>query len=818
MQLFRRCAQTRDLAALARPHLYRHAILRPNRRPFRTSALRRKNPLDDDDNVNVRYWEQYGPRKTDVREVAVQSDEELQQKVEALQTEVKQLRQKLGPDEEFDDFLDEMDVPGPEKDGLEADADEALDEFTVDFKLPRALGVYLRDFNRLVRAVAKDFQDGTLQRRRQQTLWLQYLRCKRSIPNFVEQIPEAAWAVVWESQYTLPSADKDRSKHLWALIDDIHQSGLELSPAQKLIQVERLFVEKDYKHALDLWERYQSELQADEVTSEAFLDLGVRLLVASQQLEAAQHLAMDAAKEADQVKAERLAPLIAGWAGKGDDSSIKVAWSFYLYMREQKGAKITLEDFDQVIMAFLNCQCLNLALAVFRDMMLFGKNSPFDSVAFMRKAKGLHKELQDESGSLADLTNVSLTAMACLPYHFRNRYFFASWMKRLIGMGETEAAVQVLRLMFEHGVQPDAKHINGIVAAYLRDGDGGQRDFAIQVGWSMVKQRLKFVGRRHASVSGQPPLDLDVPDLGLTVPPYISTLLPAATIETFSILLHHYERRDMQATIQRIPDILRRAEIEPNAYFMNHLIYSRLRQGDTKGAWRLFDTQTQTVRPNLESFAALWDCQKATLGWRGIGVSPNFPAPRTLFSHMMSWFAGLPPRAQVEAREEFTMDLYSQVVRCVCLSRDVEGTLVALHALRDAFGAHPDAGTVRLVTIQLARLSEPTVTKRQRRAPFRAASAGQKRLQNVMRLFESVTRKREAAIVAAGRDPEGLEPGESKEEELYRLNVLLRMILRSREAELDKEEKLDRRVEEVAFAMGAGALDMGEPRHSRRQI
>ena len=818
MQLLKRCAAPRNCAAPARL-FYGRLIAQSHRRPLTSSATRRKDPLDDDDSFKVRYWMQTGPRPQDAVEVTEEKEEEVRQKLEKLKGELRQLQSDMGPDAELEELYAGMGMSELAKDAKTAQASEdpgvedISRDLQVNFALPTTLRVYLRDFNKLVGSAAEELSDGSPKRETQRALWLQYLRCKRTVPSFTTQVPDAAWNVLWESQYNLKSGSDERAKHLWALVDDISACGKELLPAQRLIRIERLVAAKNFEQALDLWGREKAELQREPDVSEAFQELGIRILVAADQLEKAQAMALEAVKETGQANAEQLAPLVTAWASKGDDTSLKIAWSLYLYMRQHKGKQITLEDFDRIILCFLDCQKLNLALAVFKDMILCGTGSPFDSGDLIHQSRRLYGKLQKSSNGLADLTSVSLTAIASMPRHLENRYLYASWMKRLIGMGNTQAATQVLQLMFERGFRPDAKHVNGIMGAWLRGEDTYLRDLAIQVGWTMVKERLKFVAQRRA-VALREPVDIELPDPGLLVPPYISRNLPPATIETFSILLHHYERHDMQSTIQQIPAILERAEIQPNAYFMNHLIYARLRQGDTHGAWTIFQQQTRTITPDLESFAALWDCLKAHLGWRGIGTSPNFPLPRTLFSHMMSWHAGLPPRAQAAARREFSPDLYNQVLRCLCLGRDVEGTLVALHALRDTVRGFPDRSTVRMVAVQLARLGEPTKTARQRRARVQESRQGQQKLDDVLKLLESITKRRDAAIRAAGRDPDGLRPEEAAEEGLYRVSILLRMIMRARDPALSSDEALEKRVEMVAFEMGTGGLNMAQPLHS----
>ena len=815
MQQLRLCAALRSRAALARAPL--PLRLAPSlRAPFATFSPRRyaeRDPKSDDDDFVVRHFEQYGPSKTDVLEIKEGEQPALQKEVDQLRQELHDMRELVDPGNELDDLFADIDNP----EGIEDDdafrLDDESQEWGVNFKLPEALRRYINDFNKLTRKVSDDFDRGQLHLELQRALWLQYLRCKRTVPSFIEQVPEETWDVLWQSQH-VPSIDTEgRLEHLKILLDDISKAGLELSPEQKLVKIEHLFASGARKNALDLWNREKRELQNDEDVSREFAELGVRLLVGAGRLEQAQNMALEAVRGTKEVRTESLAPLIAAWAGKADEASIKVAWALYLYMREQKGAAITLEDFDQVIMAFMGCERRNFALAVFKDMILTGKGSPFDSAELARKAQGLYGELRKSSDGLADLNEVSLTALAYMPRNFENRYFYGSWIKRLIGLGEMEAATQVLQLMYERGIRPDARHINGIMGAWLRGDDPKQKDFAIQVGLTMVRERLKFVAQRRAAYYGEP-VELDLPDPGLLVPPYISKNLPPATIETFSILLHHYERLDMQTTVQQLPAILDRAEIAPNAYFMNHLIYAALRRGDVLGAWTTFNAKTTAIAPDLESFAALWDCAKALLSSRGMQPVRGFPAPRTLFARMLGWCAALRPGSARAVRAAFAQSLYDQIVRCLCISRDVEGALVALYALRDTFGFYPEESTVRIVTVQLARLGEEKRDVKLRRARLAESRQSQKRLEDVMRLLKSITERRVRELAAAGRPVESLGPAEAQEEGLYRMAILLRMILRTRDATLADDDALDHRLETVAFEMGAGALSMSPPLHS----
>ena len=103
--------------------------------------------------------------------------------------------------------------------------------------------------------------------------------------------------------------------------------------------------------------------------------------------------------------------------------------------------------------------------------MVTGQDPSNDSTALYKSALGLAGNLHASSINENDVNKVSLSVLKVLPRRFQNRFFYASWMKKLIGMGEVDSAALVIELMYERGVKPDSKHLNGIIAGWLREGN-----------------------------------------------------------------------------------------------------------------------------------------------------------------------------------------------------------------------------------------------------------------------------------------------------------------------------------------------------------
>ena len=699
---------------------------------------------------------------------------------------------------------------------------ESLD---VKSNLPLEHELHLQHLKRYLAEAAVDLSNAVTA----QQLWRSYVLCKQNIPSFFYHIPEGAWDVLWESQYRARGSGTNAEPHLRSLLEDMLHSKKDLSPAQKLVYLESHLLEGHYQEAMRMWEREESSLRSNKDTAVYFEDLGVRIFSSAGEPQRAQDLAFDVLRHREsphigrvvnnrrakvlnkQTRARILTPVIEAWTKKGDETSIKQAWAIYLRLKMLLKSDIMLEDYDVITTCLLDAGRVDLALAVFKDLMLTGQSSGYDSTELYRASLGLINTMTLQSVDMAELMKVSLTALTLLPKRFENKFFYASWMKRLLGMGKIDAAISVLELMLERGVSADPKHLNGIIAALLRTGNVKEKEKGVQLGWAMIQERLEVVKRRRLhSATGQCDETATTNRVIIRRPPHLPRIyVPPATIETFSLLLLHFERRSMLGSVQRLRDSLNAAEIPLNAYFMNHLIYAELRQGKYREAWNMYSRMKNVIRLDLETFAALWDCQKAHLDRSAVRRTEPFPEPRYIFSEMTDWLSKRSTKERSLIREEFSRELYMQVLRCFCLAKDVEGTLVAMCALKDTFQLYPDEDTARMVALQVSRLGEnkaKVIKRRRHRGQVKDADlANVKRVAQMLRILAEERDK----VLQAGNVPrEAMGEKELAEESLHRLSELLRTVLR---ASGSSEEEMEARIEKSAWEMGVGGLRMGDP-------
>ena len=740
--------------------------------------------------------ERFSPEDRQRVKKALEEDEELKAKLEAI-------------DKLEDESEDVSTVPG----GGENRRNE-LKSLRIRLHLPTEKRIYLNNLNSaLEEACTAEVDD-----KARNNLWRWYTRCKQSLPPFLALIPDLAWKVLWESQSHVGLSEKQRATRLRTLSEDAIQGRRVLSPSQKTILVNSLLLEGRAEEALQKWESEEVELRANGDTAQNFEDLGVRVYAAAGDIQKAQDLALGVLSASNPTRGRILIPIIAAWAQRGNEDSLRQAWALYICLKRQLGSKITLKDYDEVTMAFMRIGRTDIALAVFKDMMLSRTPSQYDSVELYRKALGRVAELHTKSVDLTELTRVSMTALTALPRIFQNKFFYASWMKKLLGMGEVDAAASVVELMYQRGVNPDPKHLNGIIAAWLRTGYAMNMEKALKLGNAMIQQRLVLVARRRGAdrrLIGftSESTDLQTTTQELSRPSKPMRNIPPATIETFSILLVHYERRSMQTQIQELQSQLAAAEISPNAYFMNHLLYADLRRGEHRESWKKYQLMSQTVRPDLETYACLWDCEKAHLDKLLYYPTDNFPSPREIFCEMMTRFSQMYKMERKTVLEEFSRDLYDQIIRCMCLANDIEGTIVGLHALHYSFNHYPDQNTVRMVLLQVLRMSEEQMAqkKKNRKQRTRLAKSPQNK-SNMLKLtqvLEMIGQTRADELMAKGIDSQNLDDKRQAAEQLYILTRFLRSIL---ERTPDVSGKsLEDSIERAAWEMGVSGIAMGDP-------
>ena len=791
------------------------------------------------DDVVVHEFEQIGTDKK--TRVAINPKAEIEETAKYLRSKIESLEKELavlkegpfGPNSEFMQsippkerqiLLEALRQARTKEDDGDDDDTTVLDTLIKDLDLeaddvkgdpapqvtlqhPKKQQAYVRNFNLLLKdAVA----DPTPTKAIKAALWQSYQRCRQKVTDFLSMIPARVWDILWQTQTEL--SDSSRTLKVRALCEDMLSQSLPLSAQQLLVYMECLRSEGDLTTAIACWNENRSILGPNAEVAQRFWTLGVHLYSDGDQPQIAQDIAMQCLKHGSFVDPTILGPVIGSWARRGTMDDLKKSWTCYLRMKAELGTAIRSEDYESISTTLLNQGHVAMALAVFKDMAVDQvKREECSSVSAFRNLVGFVGQMQSSAINEHDVSKVSLTALTALPRFLQNKYFFASWLKKLIEHGDIDAAAKVIELMYERGVRPDAKHVNCLVHAWLRSGSAASQEKGLSMAWAMINARVDYVRDRQTSIESEVMIKRP---RRFYVPTFAARPVPRATIETFSILLLHYTRRcqdDLAETLMKT--MTEDAMITPNAYIWNHWLYASLRTKDLQSVWIQYQAMKEQVQPDLQTIACLWDTAKVQWDSSKSAHSNKIPTARKLFREMNDWMSQLPEAERIRAGQQFSRALHDQIIRVFCLSSDLRGTLCALHGLKQLFGEYPDTRTFRIVIVQLARLLPPDPSWRPsgRRGSRRRVSKMVRAMSDVMEVLQIVSDQRTVSLMDQGVDPEELDDAAQKQFQLDNLSDILVVVMKRlghlRRTHVDNEMRMVAKemgvnVDEIDFREG----------------
>jgi hypothetical protein len=786
------------------------------RPPARTRPLQaRQPPVPTLGDPNIHEFEQQGPDASTRRPVHNPLDAEaaaVKAQLDELDRELAVMRQgPFGPNSEFmQSFspdereallkaLEQEGVTPPEAPDLLSDEDieEIIREeegkqpvpsgkptLSVTLSVPVREKIYVKQFNAALKLAQEKDRDTEYF-----ALWKWYLRCQQHVANFSLILPEDVWHFLWKSQ----SSRFYRPKHLTMLGKDMLKAEVALRDKEWLEYIDALQANSDIAAAADAWEAQRVRLGANEDVAELFWMTGVRLYVELGKPWKAQRLAFECYEHTTMFNPEALIMVISAWAKSQAPDAADRTWSCYLklltLLKVREDATTTLNILGRISSALLEAEQRDLALAVFKDMFLLSNETPQDSLSIFQKLRNGASESQSSSKDIVN--QIGLSALISFPKFLLNKFFFAAWIKWLLGDGRTDDAALVVELAYERGIRPDAGPLNGLIAAWFRRGSPSDRQKAQDTAWAMIQARIEMVEARAARSSSGGAGKVSRPTVERAKPSFLRRGAPAATIETFSILLQNYTRRSDLANATHLTEVMTGpANLKPNSFIMNHWLYASLRSGQIAEVWAKYSSLKQSIAPDLETFAALWDTSKTVYSFSERHKG-KFPDNRTVFAEMMVWFASLNGKGKKAASADFSAELYEQIVRVFCLSYDVQGTLCALHGLKQSFNALPHDEVTRLIVIQVARSYASDFAPPSLRAGSLRLKKSLQYQGAVKTITEIVMAITDKMVQLEQFDPAAAEQDESPEQQTLRLHVLtafLRLVIERRLKDLSPKE------------------------------
>ena len=635
-------------------------------------------------------------------------------------------------------------------------------------------------------------------------LWKWYSHSRNNLSSAWHLIPSSIWTILWEAFSREGAGNPHRMAHIKKLGEDMKSAGAQLDRPQTLLFVESLFLEGSCKEAISQWESSQTVLAYDTSTAGKYWALGAQLLAIDNQSERAEQ-AMDILVNGlnDGSDPRALIPVIRSWLETEHSLALQRAWAIYVRLKHILGSDMDMRDYDAVAGAFLAAQHTDLALAVFRDMMLTGHPSAcdLDSIALYKRTFKTVGDLQSFKLTPNETGWKSHDSFTALPRENQNKYYYGSWIKKLIGDGQVDWAAQVAGLMYKRGIVPDPKHINGIIGAWLRSGTPQNQQKAEDLAWKMIGARIDFVqARDHYQLERPLRVTATSEKKGFERPSTFLHIPTLATVETFCILINYYQRRRRGDRVQEICGAIKAAKIKPNTSFLNDLLLVGAIQNRKQWAWNAYNqlVNVEEVRPDHDTFSVLWQMMQQHLHKP---ANVEFPLPRILFLDMTK----LAPSGK---KGTLSREAYELILNCFILADDQLGTFVALRAMQRLFDVYPSDDTVRNMVLELAKTGHRKVVRQLPRRQERVKDM-QSRLARVTEALNVFKERRAKALLEKSITFENMDDATKSEEVIMLLGDLLLFAVRSGVVHPNGEPEGD--MNSVRLGVQLAAEEMGVP-------
>ncbi|KAI1367359.1 hypothetical protein F5Y08DRAFT_298969 [Xylaria arbuscula] len=477
-----------------------------------------------------------------------------------------------------------------------------------------------------------------------QGLWKAYSGARATMSGRWHTVPTPTWEVLWKTLSADHTFNTNRMSHIYALAKDMQQEGIPLRPDQQILALEAIFVDGWENEAIENFRRHVSTLGKDPDTFLPFWQLGLQMYCRTGDLERAERLADMIIESPYETDPRFILPLIKLCAET--PTAVENGFKRYRDLRTSLGDSITIKDYDAIISYFLASGNTEFALYIFVDMM--------------------------KSGS------VDLIGVRNYPPSIANPFFFGKWLKRLIGAGDLKGAYNVLQLMLSRGITPRAIQVNGLIGAWLRSGAADDAQRAEGVAWEMIDTRLNFVEQRRRKAD-MPGVILHVSGGGW----------PRANLETFSLLAENYKERGLTAKIDPLWQSFREAEIAPDSFMLNQLLFSLLQDGKGEVLLPTYQDMLERfdLKPDSHTLMALWQALPVNQFTRILPRDLDAEKTRTraLFAEMMRHA----PNFKSKDEGEVYIFLARNILHSFRKLQDKAGLLLAYRALRRILNYNP---------------------------------------------------------------------------------------------------------------------------------
>lgn len=528
----------------------------------------------------------------------------------------------------------------------------------VEGELTFAQRQHVSKLNNYMQRACREMQRGRLDATHIANVWKAYSGARRGLLASRASIPsEDVWQFLWRVLSWEGKINPSRMTHVYVLARDMGTAGCALSQAQRLLVMEAMFIEGYKKQAIDNWKRAAATIGSDPEVAQSYWELGVRMCSLEGDLERAERAANTLLDPPYDVDPRILLPFLR--ACTVNEATQEKAWGVYRRLRSLLGDSMTIEDYDGIINCFLSTNQTQYGLEAFVDMMFSG-------------AIDLHGQTK-------------------LPSAVSNRFFLGKWLKRLIGAGDLDGAMNVLQFMHSKGIMGAAIQVNGLIGALMRTETAENQQKAEELAWAMIDSRLLYVDLRERKALMEWPAQLYSNSRSQSRGDgrQAVSFVPRATLETISLLAENYRQRGLHGRMEELWAASKDAKISADVFMMNQFMESYNNEGKGDKARDLYRRLTREHRivPDSHTFLDLFKSLDVHF-IRSTSLSQEDRAEaeelcRSMFRDMMKAGRSILDEEGIHAALARTILLSFR--RC----EDHFGLLVALRALRDHFGFVP---------------------------------------------------------------------------------------------------------------------------------
>jgi len=609
---------------------------------------------------------------------------------------------------------------------------------------PRGKVFHIGRLNTYLQNAFEDVNKGKITPKIVSSMWKYYSAARKTLSTSWDKVPKEVWELLWQIFSYEKEWNVSRMAHINVLAKDMQAAGLPLDGPQQLLAIEAMFISGWQKEAIENWKKAASSLGSKSESFKEYWELGARMCSLSGDLERAER-AIDTLFESSHKSDPRiLVPLIRACAQK--EATEEKAWKHYLQLRELLGDSITIEDYDEVIAAFLSTNHTELGLQAFVDMMFS--------------------------------TCIDIRGKKKLPPTVGNQFFLGKWLKRLIGAGDLDGAFSVIKYMEEKGILGSAIQINGLIGAWLRTETEENVKKAEELAWSMIRSRLLFVQLRQREALLEWPVRLTMATPTEEAPGL--RFVPKATLETFSLMAENYRRRSLHKDMEKLWAAFEKAEMATNSFMMNQLLESFIQNGEAQKALDFYFSMTRehSIPPDAHTFLALLKSLSVN---RLVVKYDELLEQDTVMCRQ--FFRDMVDTPWTFDSESIFDQLPRSILHSLLKLEDYAGMLAACRAMRELFSFAPSE--TLLVELAAGSMSLSLPTQRNK-----------KLLMNASRVTQSFLEERRVALEKEGRSLENMTPGQKAHELCLVLERLIHYKARA------TEEQLEPLYEEAARQMG----------------